>query len=180
VLDDDKALSKVKDAVNDFKLRIKQWPKPRNRWRVLGNGVEAMFRSAGKAYSNAVADVNAESLHEWRKQTKYLRYQLQFLVPLWPQRMEELAAEADEIGELLGGDHDLVVLRTQLNAEEAQVPIEEREVLTALIDRRQAQIRRDMLILAQRFFQDRPKELKRRIKGYWKITCAQGSRELPV
>jgi CHAD domain-containing protein len=173
VLGDRKALSKVKAAVDDARSRSKRWPMPSNRWRVVGAGVEAIFRSARKAYFKAASETNTETLHEWREQTKYLRYQLTFLAPLWRQRMEELASEADELGELLGEDHDLVVLRLLLSEADSQVSADQRETLTALIDRRQAELRLNAFALGERFFRDRPKDFARRVKGYWRTSRAE-------
>jgi CHAD domain-containing protein len=95
-----------------------------------------VYRRAGDAHEEAIADPTVEKLHEWRKQAKYLRYQLEILTPIWPERMEELAREADRIGDLLGDDHDLAVLRQTLTANPERFGDEgDQEALLALIDR---------------------------------------------
>jgi RNA polymerase sigma factor (TIGR02999 family) len=38
----------------------------------------------------------------------------------------------------------------------------------ALIDRRRAELEQEVLLPGERFFQDSPRELTRRLKGYWK------------
>jgi hypothetical protein len=52
---------------------------------------------------------------------------------------------------------------------------DEREALLALIDRRRAELEQEVLVLGERFFQDRPRELARRLKGYWKTWRDQAS-----
>jgi hypothetical protein len=41
-------------------------------------------------------------------------------------------------------------------------------VLVPLCDQRRAELQHDAMALGERFFQDRPKEFNRRLKGYWK------------
>jgi hypothetical protein len=42
-----------------------------------------------------------------------------------------------------------------------------------VLDRRRAELEREVLLLGERFFQDRPSELARRLKGYWKTWRGQ-------
>jgi len=51
----------------------------------------------------------------------------------------------------------------------------DRETLLALIDRRRAELEQEAVLLGTRFFQDRPKEFVRRLKGYWKTWRGQAS-----
>jgi CHAD domain-containing protein len=136
--------------------------------------LQEVYRRASAAFEDAAADPTVPKLHEWRKQAKYLRYQLEMLRPLWPERLGELADEADRMGELLGDDHDLAVLRQMLtDAPERFGDEGDREVLLALIDRRRAELQEEATLLGRRFFQDRPRDFVRRLKGYWKTWRAQ-------
>jgi CHAD domain-containing protein len=180
VLDEGRASAVVAKAVREARGRIKGWTDVPNRWSSVGKGLEGVYRRAREASGGAAADSTVEKLHEWRKQAKYLRYQLELLRPLWPERMEELADEADRMGQLLGDDHDLAVLRQALSdnpgwfANERDV-----EVTLALIDRRRGELEQEALRLGGRFFQDSPGDFARRLKGYWKAWRARPG-ELPV
>ena len=113
-----------------------------------------------------------EQLHEWRKQTKYLRYHLEMLRPIWPERLGELAGEADHMGELLGDDHDLAVLSQMLTDDPVVFGGEgDVEMLAALIDRRRVELEQEAIALGGRFFQEKSGEFTHRLKGYWK-KCA--------
>jgi CHAD domain-containing protein len=146
----------------------------------VGGGLKDVYRRARAAFADAAADPTIEKLHEWRKQAKYLRYQLEVLRPLWPERMEELATEADRMGDLLEDDHDLAVLRQMLTDDSGSFGDEsDRETLLALIDRRQAELEQEAMLLGDRFFQDRPREFVRRLKGFWKTWRVQAGPEQP-
>jgi CHAD domain-containing protein len=169
VLDEQDACAVVAEAVRQARERVKGWAAVPNKWRAVGEGLEAVYRRAGDAFADAAAGPTVEKLHEWRKQAKYLRYQLEVLRPLWPERLEELADEADRMGDLLGDDHDLAVLRQMLTDDPGRFGDErDAEVLLALIDRRRAELQQEALLLGRRFFQDGPRGFARRLKGYWK------------
>jgi hypothetical protein len=88
--------------------------------------------------------------------------------------MEELAREADRMGDLLGDDHDLAVLRRMLTDDPGRFGDEgDREVLLALIDRRRAELEQEAMVLGRRFSQDSPGDFTRRLRGYWKTWRGQ-------
>jgi CHAD domain-containing protein len=174
VLDEHNAFVVVAETVSQARERVKRWTDVPDKWSSVGAGLEGTCHRARAAFRDAAAEPTATNLHEWRKQVKYLRYQLEILRPLWPEWMEELATEADRMGELLGDDHDLAVLRQMLTGNPRPDGDEgEREALLALIDWRRAEVGQEVLLLGERFFQDRPKELARRLKGYWKTWRVQ-------
>jgi CHAD domain-containing protein len=174
VLFEQNAPAKVISAVRQARKRTKDWTDVRDKWSAVGKGLTDTYRRSARAFREANTDPTPEKMHEWRKQTKYLYYQLQVLRPLWPERMEELANETDRMGELLGDDHDLVVLRhTVAGGPEPFGDEGDVEVLLALIDRRRTELEQEAMALGQRFFQDRPRDLGRLLKGYWKTWRAE-------
>ena len=115
-----------------------------------------------------MADPSVENLHEWRKQAKYLRHQLEVLEPIQPVAMAELAGRLHELTQLLGDGHDLAVLRQKLVAGPAAPAGRIRETLVTLIDRRRAELEQEALQLGRRLFADKPKDFTERLKSYWK------------
>jgi CHAD domain-containing protein len=179
VLDEQNAFAVVAGTIQQAQERIKSWADVPNKWVSMGHGLEDVYHRAAGALDAVAADPTVEKLHEWRKQTKYLRYLLEVLRPLWPERVEELANEADHISELLGADHDLAVLRQMLTEDPDRFGgADDQEVLLALIDRRRAELGQEAMPLGRRFFQDSPRVFARRLKGYWQVM--QGLRKCAV
>jgi CHAD domain-containing protein len=179
VLDEQGALAAVAAAVREARGRVDGWADVPDKWSSVGPGLKQVYRAARRAFAEAAADPEVEKLHEWRKQTKYLRYQLEMLSPLWPEVLEELAGQADRLGELLGQDHDLAVLRAMLTGDPERFGgTGTLELLLPLLDRRRAELQQEAESLGRRFFLDRPRDLARRLKGYWKAWRADGSRAL--
>jgi CHAD domain-containing protein len=114
VLDEHNAFVVVAETVRQARERVNDCTDVPDRWPSVGAGLHTVCRQARAAFRDAASAPDVAKLHEWRKQVKYLRYQLEVLRPLWPERIEELASEADRMGTLLGDDHDLAVLRQML------------------------------------------------------------------
>jgi hypothetical protein len=76
VLDEQDAFAVVAKAVRQAHGRVKAWADVPNKWMAVGEGLKDVYRRAGDAHEEAIADPTVETLHEWRKQAKYLRYQL--------------------------------------------------------------------------------------------------------
>jgi len=170
VLDKQHAFAAAARSIRQARRTIKSWTDVRNRWSSIGQGLRQTYRGAREAYEDAMADASVGNLHQWRKQVKYLRYQLNILRPIWPERMEELINEADQMGQLLGDDHDLAVLCETLTGEPQRFgEASDVQLLLALIDRRRAELQQDASLLAEKFFLDKPRDFERRLMGYWAL-----------
>lgn len=168
VLDKEHAFATVETAVREALMRLDDWTTVPDRWSSAGHGVQQVYRQARRAFAKASTEPTVEYLHEWRKQVKYLRYQLTILQPLWPEMMEPFVEQADHLGELLGKDHDLAVLHRMVTTDPQRFGGEEaRELLFALIAHRRKELEAEATLLGQRLFQDSPAVFARRLKGYW-------------
>jgi CHAD domain-containing protein len=179
VLNREHAFSKIRKTLKGLQSDIGDWSDVPNKWSSIGDGIADTYRKAADAFGDAAADPTPEKLHEWRKQAKYLRYQLQLLQPLWPERMEELENEADKMGELLGDDHDLTLLRQMLITNKDTSNDGDIDLLLALIEHRQKQLRDEAMMLGNRFFQDSSSDFTRRLKGYWRTWC-EGTNKVDI
>lgn len=164
-LDDQNPLETAAASIQKALLRVSNWTAVPNRWASVGKGLRRTYRRARRAYADAIRQPTVEKRHEWRKQAKYLRYQLEVLRPLAPETLDDLVFQAEKLGELLGDDHDLAVLRQTLLAKPGQC---DRPELFAAIDQRRDELWQESRQLAERFFQDSPREFERRIKRLWK------------
>ena len=62
--------------------RLASWPALDGRWKSLRPGLLDTYRKARAAAQANARGATSESLHEWRKQSKYLRTQLQVISPV--------------------------------------------------------------------------------------------------
>ncbi|HEX4132315.1 MAG TPA: CHAD domain-containing protein [Pirellulales bacterium] len=174
VLDEQEALASAAAAIEQAQERLDDWADVPDKWPSLGRGLLNTYDAAAAAFAIADDHGSDEQLHEWRKQAKYLRYQLQVLRPAWPERIEELAEEADRLGTLLGDDHDLVVLRVTIGDTEPFTDDAANELLLALIERRRRELQEEARLLGRKYFGEPGKRFVRRLKGYWKTWRSAG------
>jgi CHAD domain-containing protein len=168
VLEDDKAFTVVASAVDRALDRLEDWVRVHDGWSSVGEGVERVYRRGRQAFAAAQQKPTVEHLHEWRKQAKYLRYQMDVLRPLKPKALTPLARRVDHLGDLLGDDHDLAVLRRELAGDPARFGGPEAlEPLLPRIDRRREKLEHDAVALGRRIFRDPPQILRRRLREYW-------------
>ena len=107
---------------------------------------------------------SAENFHAWRKRVKDVWYQLRILQPLNRVVLEEMAHDAEVLGELLGSEHDLDFLRARLEKESGDEALaDELSQLQKLIGKRCKRLRRDALELGRRFYAEPSKAFAKRI-----------------
>jgi CHAD domain-containing protein len=124
------------------RLNKRSWRRISNNPKKLRKGLRAVYRRGRQALQRAQADPLVENLHEWRKQVKHLRHSLEILTPVSPEVFGQLARQANELGELLGRDHDLAVLRCTLHADDNGVVA---GVLEPLIDGQREQLQAEAM-----------------------------------
>jgi CHAD domain-containing protein len=169
VIEGEKAFAAVASAVDRSLDRPDDWVKVHNSWWSVGEGVERVYRRGRQALAAVRQKPTVEFLHEWRKQAKYLRYQLDLVRPLAPKPLTPLAKTIDRLGDLLGDDHDLAVLRREVAGDPAPFGGPEAlEPLLARFDRRRQKLEHDAVTLERRVFRDPPQTFGRRPRGYWK------------
>jgi CHAD domain-containing protein len=168
VLNGPDALSSVRTALDAARERLGDYPVDRRGWSVLGVGLRSVYRAGRDAFRAAREEPSVENLHEWRKQAKSLRHQLEVLRPIAPAVLEALADQAHALGDLLGDDHDLAVLHEKLDAQRARFSDPEAvTALLALIDRRRQELWREAWPLGDRLYTVRPKQFVARLADYW-------------
>ena len=119
-------------------------------------GLEHAFKKARAAFAVARQRGTDESLHEWRKQTKYFANQLEMVAPFGSKLFEKSHAQAKQLADWLGEDHDLAILREQIyeHAKGEDAPAVNREVreLIGGVTRRRKKLQRRALELGRRLY----------------------------
>jgi CHAD domain-containing protein len=138
-----------------------------------GDGLDAIapafaraFRKARRTFAEVSRDETDALLHELRKRTKDHWYHVRLIEVAWPERIERYAAEVKRLSDLLGHDHDCVLLKETIERSKSSRPT---GALLAAIERSQECLRRDSRSLASRLFAEKPNALARRFEKYWDL-----------
>ena len=167
----------VQEVIADLaqaRERLESWNLQREGWGGIRMGVQRIYAQGRRDFAAAYALPSDEAFHDWRKQVKYLWYHTQILEPIWPPVMQSLAGELDQLGELLGQDHDLAVLRLMVRTEFPRAGAT--ATLMALerrIDERRSRMQAQARLLGERIYLERPRAFSRRLGGYWRVWQAE-------
>jgi CHAD domain-containing protein len=166
---EDKVFAAAQDAATQVRARLSDWKIERDGWAAVENGLRRTYRTGYRALALAAKTSNVKILHEWRKQARHLRNQLQLLEPAWTDREKELGDQAHQLTQLLGDDHDLAVLRETLAADPTAYG--GHRVLKGLftfIDRQRKELQQQAFAVGQKLYKDPPKTFTARMERYWR------------
>jgi len=157
------------DDLRWARRRAEEWPLAQCTWDAVEAGVRQVYARGRGGYERALSEDDEAVFHEWRKWAKYLWYQTQVLAGIWPAMMSALAAQLDELGDTLGQEHDLSVLRHAVQTELSR-PIRATtlQALLELTAERQANLRLQARHLGRRLYVERPRDFAARLRGYWR------------
>jgi D-xylono/L-arabinono-1,4-lactonase len=171
-------------VLNDLRWarkRVSEWPLDGATWKTVEAGVRRVYQRGRTGFERTAAQTDDAVFHEWRKWAKYQWYHTQMLREVWPGMMAPLADQLGELGELLGQDHDLAVLRhTVLQEMTRPIRASTLQALLELVDRRQQDLRARARQLGHRLYVERPNVFADRLRGYWRAWRPEAADPEPV
>lgn len=157
------------DAALDRALRrFRRLKLAPDSFATLERGLVRNYRKALECRDLAYTDNTDEAFHEWRKCVQAHWRHMALLSRAWPTLFEAEIEAARSLSQTLGDDHDLALLRIKLSALPPDtLSTRETEAIDALIETRQAALRRAARSQGEVIFAERPKAHGRRIAGVW-------------
>jgi CHAD domain-containing protein len=166
--DFEQLVTKVVEQLRLAVARVDEWTSAARNDEIVSAGFAESYRRGRRALRAALSSATAENLHEWRKQIKYHRYQVRLFQDAWPVVLEAHYEELKRLSDLLGDDHDLVVLKQSLNGGCAhELDAGAVAELDQLIERRRSELQAEAIPLGRLLFAEKPKRLTQRIVRYW-------------
>jgi CHAD domain-containing protein len=156
VLRDKERVRPVVEAVRATRRRAKDWDLKGQGWAPVAAGLRRVYKAGRAAWRRAKAHPTAAALHEWRKQAKYLRSQLELLEPLWPEVLSRLARRAHDLADTLGEDHDLFLLHGRASRVGVQLAAPARARLLQQIAERRHALQEQALRAGEALYAERP------------------------
>jgi CHAD domain-containing protein len=144
--------------------RLLKWPLEDLTWKQICGAVGKIYKRGQRCLAKTIDDPEPENFHAWRKRVKDLWYQLRILQPLNRVVLEEMAHDAEVLGELLGREHDLDFLWARLEKERGDEALrDELAQLESLIRKRGKRLRTNALELGRHFYAEPAKAFAKRI-----------------
>jgi hypothetical protein len=126
----------------------------------LRDGIERIYRKGRKALAKARSARSDETLHEARKQVKYLAVALKILTATEAHRAARLGKRADSIARRLGRDHDLAVVGQRLSVAAGKPG----KSLLDDLRRRRKKLQKKALKRAKRLYRRKPARFVERLE----------------
>ena len=156
-----KRLAAIEYSLQDAGERAEYWRFPLHDAPLLRAGFERVYRKGRKTLKNARSEGSAKSLHESRKQVKYLQQALAIAADGGSRRLKKLSKRAAKVADRLGDDHDLAALEAKILALPLQSKAERK--LVAHIGARRAKLQKKALKLARRVYRRKPSAFVRKL-----------------
>lgn len=178
-MEDPDLISRVVGNLERAYYRYSGWPTDPDARRVYGVGIRDSFRAIEtglmQTYTRgrtemvaAYSSPTARNFHSWRKRAKHLRYQMEFLAPLWPEMILAMASTLSRLEALLGEDHDFAELSELIRRVPQLCPNpRERSLFFALAVQRQSELRSAAEVLGRRVYAETPDSLVGRFGEFW-------------
>jgi CHAD domain-containing protein len=155
--------ARMAKALDQIKTRIASVPSDQATNVTVVTAIAQTVRRGRKAFARAQQSGCAEDFHEWRKRTKDLRYQMDFLEHLWPHVLAGYSESARDLEQCLGEDHNLSVLSDMLHATE-NVQKQKDAPLLAIFDEEQRRLRKQAEDIGRLLYAEKPKHWARRME----------------
>ncbi len=151
----------------------------RDSFDAIHSGLEDTYKTGRVEMVQAYEQPSAKRFHQWRKRAKYLRHQMEFLAPLWPEVVVGTAMTLERLGRILGEEHDLAELLTLFGERSDLCPDpRERSLFSALVTQRRSELQVAAEILGRRVYAEMPGSLSHRFGEYWDSRQLASSRPL--
>jgi CHAD domain-containing protein len=157
----------VLEDIATMRRQLARWNLVDRDFQALAPGLRRIYREGRHRHAHVERGHvhNAQDLHDWRKRVKSLYYALDMLGARKAKGARRATRRADRLGELLGEEHDLWMLRLYVEehpeAFSADGPA--RDALLERIERRRERLRRRALKLGKRLYNLKPGKFTRRI-----------------
>lgn len=161
----------IEESLHALMRRIMTWPIRREGFAALEVGLERAYRKSTKGMQRSREKPTDENLHEWRKQTKHLWYQIRMLAPAWPAVLNGLAETLHDLSDALGTDHDLAVLGEACR--DSRRSSSSFPLLPTLIRRRREEVRRNIWLTAARPLAEESEAFVKRMEICWRAATLE-------
>ena len=173
-------LKRFSQAMEEGRARIAAWPVNDDGFNVIRLGLKKSYSGGRREMLHASADPSAEAIHEWRKRVKDHAHHVRLLQDVWKEPMKARRRETETLGDWLGDDHDLEVLRATLPSCREHAGTKSLRTVLAFIDERQGELRAAAMTIGARLYAEKPKAFARRFDGYWSSWRGQHDYDQPV
>jgi len=165
---DIKAMKTIQHTLKQSYQDVQGYDLSRLGPHTIEKGVKHIYQNCLNHIEKAQHDLTDASLHNLRKCTKYLLYQMQLVEEVWPDYFNNYSKALKEATDLLGDDHNLVEEITIINSmPESLLPQTDKQRLTDALNKERQQLHEETWQLMGKIFTEDPNSFIKRVNSYW-------------
>ncbi len=142
-------------------LQIDQFKSP----EIISN-LRRVYQRGYTNYHLNLKEVKAETIHEWRKRAKYLRYQMQILKKAWYPLINAYGSELHQLTDYLGDYQNLTVLQGKINEGLLDLATEKEQDFLEITRQHQQKLLDRAFPLARKLYVEEPVNFAERMRGW--------------
>lgn len=166
-VDKGKALADFRSEFQAVRGRLGRWRFERGEFGLIRKGFAKTYRRARRDMRAVAKGGTAEESHDWRKMVKAHFYHLCLLREVAPNLLSGQRDLANEMGEVLGKQHDMSVFRAALEEDASLRPMAACAPLLAALDKRERELGEEAMRMGSELLAERPSHLLERVERYW-------------
>ena len=159
------------DAIRAFRQagkNVKTWQLKDDGFAAIAPGLELTYRAGRTALKRVKNRPTPENYHYLRRRAKDHWYHVRLLESLWTEVQKAHENSLDELQNWLGDEHNLVVLHQKFAQDPEKYGDKEQvQLFCSLSEQEQKQLRANAVSLAERIFEQKPKQFMASMKKLW-------------
>jgi CHAD domain-containing protein len=163
----ERAMGSAAAELEQGRSRIDSLPLKGDGWELIGPGLRRSYRRGRKRLRAVEELASVTNLHELRKRVKDLWYQLRLIRDADRELLEPLADHAHDLSDHLGDDHDLALLREQVQRRAAFTDAHDQCHLLEQVDPHRGELQFAAVSLGRRVYDEKPKKFSKRLERRW-------------
>ena len=161
----DEFLAKMREA----RGRADSWKLNDDGFSAVEGGLKKTYRPAQAGFTGRLRESQDRGFPRAPQACQVPLVPRRLLRRIWPELLHPHRDAAHRLSDLLGDDHDLVVIRTTLlDQPEAFGSEADIEAFVGLVDCRRTELEKEARPLGERLLAEKPKRLAGRFFAYWK------------
>jgi CHAD domain-containing protein len=150
---------------------VQAWRPQERDFAAIAPQIKATYRRARRLGRRMQIQASGAKYHEWRIAVKTFGYHSRLLRGAWTEGTKPFVKEVDRLGDLLGQEHDLTILKAFVRkAESAAQPAPSVLRLLGIIERHRLQLRQQAQA-AERIFAEKPRAYVARLARWWQAAA---------
>jgi CHAD domain-containing protein len=157
------------EDLDEARSRVEDFFRLRDEFASIRKGIRRNYRQGFRYLKIIHEEYNEEQFHEYRKNTKYLLYHMELIIPVYPKLIKAYSRSIDKHTELLGDTRDYEQLEQYIRegVENRSFDETSRGLIYSIHARRQ-ELMQKISSRANRIYPEKPTEFINRLDTYWK------------